>query len=850
MKNGQKIIFSCIGLEGIFAIFFTLLVPKEIQSENFFGFSFGRMVIISFLFLGSVSSILLAINSNSNNNNFSNQILLFVLKNRRFFFFLFLFLFFSLVYPPNILREKYFAQFERLFFLFSWIAISILEILLYYLGNQVIINGFKGFIKSHKSKIIKVIPILICIAFPFIFMSPRLWIIDGHHYSIGNDFVPFSYFYKVYLLDYILHFRLPLWSPSEAAGFPFLFSPQVGALYPINLLLAFYYWWKGNYGLLDHTWATVFGLSIFCLGLYAWLCEFNWKSKVNVVIAVLIVSVSYQMTEIIRFTKAVESIAWLPWMLFFFTKIFKDSFARKSFLFYFLFSFAFFSFLTAGYLYYQYYSIFIIFPYIFLLLNNGIRKHLGFTRFMCDKWGVINAIFSLLIPSVILLPYFMNMSILLNQVHRRAVKDYIYSTEHSFTIIDHIGSLVFPPISSPEGWYYWGILPLILIIYYFISRRNEFKGNSFYEERYLSIKTKFILGSFLFLIFLISLGRDTILFNFLWNYFPFFYAFRYWGRFTIVFIPIVCFIVVISLEIITNRINTFQLFKRQISVHAIIYKWILIIIIILLLAFIARQYPLNDQWLVSFYLIHDRLYTYSISLFCSIFYIIACLFYIYKSKRPSTRLIKTGFVIITIVDLWVIGAFQWALDIIPEENPPKIINIAEKVIPLSFNYPRTWSKTNISITPQFSVGTSPDWYFERYYLFYNEHAYEYEYRDKFLGRGNDATKIYFSKSIQHYSVKAFLDDAANFSGSIIVEKYDGEELIIRVFSENEGYISFIDNWDPFWTAYVDNKSVPIEKLFNSFKSVKINSGESVVKFLYKPVLLPVKEFLEARKSNY
>ena len=69
---------------------------------------------------------------------------------------------------------------------------------------------------------------------------------------------------------------------------------------------------------------------------------------------------------------------------------------------------------------------------------------------------------------------------------------------------------------------------------------------------------------------------------------------------------------------------------------------------------------------------------------------------------------------------------------------------------------------------------------------------------------------------------------------IIINEYDGNNLSIEIVSEKEGWLSYIDNWDYGWIATVNQKKVPIYKLLESYKSIKIKKGFSKVKFQYKP----------------
>ena len=76
--------------------------------------------------------------------------------------------------------------------------------------------------------------------------------------------------------------------------------------------------------------------------------------------------------------------------------------------------------------------------------------------------------------------------------------------------------------------------------------------------------------------------------------------------------------------------------------------------------------------------------------------------------------------------------------------------------------------------------------------------------------------------------------SSKFEYSFVIEKYDGNSLEINISTENDGYLSYIDNWDADWVAFTNNKKVKINKLFNSYKIIKIKKGFSNVKFQYKP----------------
>ena len=143
---------------------------------------------------------------------------------------------------------------------------------------------------------------------------------NGEYAAIGNDFILLYYKYKVYLLACLSDFHLPIWSPAEGAGYPFYTNPFTQAFYPLNLLLVPWYKISGGYNPLDYQFFTVIGISIFALGLFLWLRLINTNLRA-VIFSVLIMSVSFKVTEIIRFPNAVHTAAWYPWILYALTKI-------------------------------------------------------------------------------------------------------------------------------------------------------------------------------------------------------------------------------------------------------------------------------------------------------------------------------------------------------------------------------------------------------------------------------------------------------------------------------------------------------------------------------------------------
>jgi hypothetical protein len=833
----RQFLFLLTALEGLAAMLITASIPGERNGNLPGGFTPQRLAILLAIAILSVIFFLLSAN-NRKITKFRNSLFESLQGFSAAQAIATLFLVFFTFCPPLTLITDYQAIFHRLYFLLAWVTIANLQLMVFPWVMTILDKGLDAFLQRGLNTLKPIIPWAVCIIFPILFLTPRLWEFGDHIYTVGNDFVPL-YAYKVYLLDFLVHFRLPLWSPSESVGFPFLASPLTQTLYPLNIPLAVFYWWKGSYGLLDHTWFAAFGISIFCGGMYAWLRQFRWKDT-YALMAAMVISISFPLPELLRFTFAIHNFAWLPWILFFLTDIFKIPANRKPWHYYLGLGFVLFSFVTASYTYYVFYSIFLLVPYIAILLMNPARKFIGFPRWKFDIRPLLAIFATGLIVAAFLSPYLMNIGVTLFQVSARGIRDFNYSTEHVFSWIDILGSLVYPPVASAEGWFFIGFIPLSLLLNYFISVSKSREKNVA-DQWYRSIPVKLGLGFLIAFYLSLAIGKDSIIFRFFWDHMPFFYSFRNWGRFCIMLLPLFGFGLAASLEVFFTQLKDLgeNFTMKKLSIN--LAKWTGIYLAFFLAQTYARTFNLNGTWSASFYNLNDRIWLFQVSLIASWIAMLSIFLISIKSRR--TWFVPYVLIAVTFFDLFPVGAFQWLIDTYPEENPPGRLNLIGYVIPSSFNYPRTFGKSNISLTTSYSMGPYPTWYYARYWEFFFKYSNEERIFESFLGKDNKGLRVFLTSAIDYKTIAEFMSDASGFSGSYHVDSYDGENLQLEIESSQDGYVSFIDNWDPFWTVTVNGKSAPIEKLYDTFKSTKIPAGKSIVRFEYKPELFPIKQFM-------
>ena len=216
---------------------------------------------------------------------------------------------------------------------------------------------------------------LIIFCWPILYLFNHVFPINGQYMETDYDFIILYYKYKVYLLAHLANFSFPLWSPSEGAGFPFYTSPFTQAFYPFNLPLAVWYKISGGYNPLDHQVFTVLGISIFAVGLFMWLRQINTNLRA-VVFSILVMSVSFKITEILRFPNAVHTAAWYPWVLYALTRIMLSRSLKNTIVGGILLTLFVICLCTGGYPYYIYYSQFLFVPYMLIFLVKPLRLRL------------------------------------------------------------------------------------------------------------------------------------------------------------------------------------------------------------------------------------------------------------------------------------------------------------------------------------------------------------------------------------------------------------------------------------------------------------------------------------------
>jgi hypothetical protein len=700
---------------------------------------------------------------------------------------------------------------------------------------------------------------LLIICWPFVF----LWPYTFRQISIANDFIYLYWNYKAYLLASLTNHHFPLWSPTESAGYPFFSNPYAQAFYPLNILYLLFYAVYGSFSSWNYTLFTIMALSIFGVGLFFWLRRLHLATHVAC-IAVIIALMSLKLTETIRFPNAAHSAAWMPWLLFGITLAAHRRHLVAGSL---VFAASALMLMTAGYPYYVVYAAFLVGPYFLAMVIPSSRAtFLDLPKE--QQTGLLKLVMMLAaafaVPAAIAFPWLKHVGVLLSQTVDRGTPVFAFATEHRFTLMSTIGSWIFPPAAPMEGWYYFGMATTLLIGSYLccvVAGRGV-------EPRHRVIALM-ILCWFL-LVTYFTWGADSAFFTFVWHHVPVLDQMRVWGRLNIVLVPALACLLALSLHHLASLLDHAMSKPSPGARIFFVAVGVLSMIIFAAQICMAKYRIFDDYWSVYFrspsvnwselkgvarlvsYRLDENFFAAMTALAASCVLGIGALAQRGALLRPTTTLMR-AVIIVSAIDLFYVANLQWPFPFnhlkVVRDRTPDLVNAG-------FAQPRQLTGNSVDpATYTHNAGIFDAWNFVRhasfFTRFFDSHGAprpgasleEIAAAARLYGADNSAQRIFFTSRIDFTSPVDFVADvdatAATANAAVAIEYYDGDILRLNVRSDQPVWISFIDSWDPHWTASIDRKDVPISLLFGSYKSVRIESpGQHDVTFSYRPPLLP------------
>jgi hypothetical protein len=671
------------------------------------------------------------------------------------------------------------------------------------------------------------LPLLLAFAWPIVFFGDRVVPWRGTIRATGNDFLYFYYSYKAYLLDCLVHFEFPLWSPGEGAGYPFFASPHTQAFYPLNAPLVLFRALLGGYSTYDHQVFTALGSGLLSLGLFLWLRSLGHRPA-SALLAACLVSTSFRMGDMLRSPNALHTAAWYPWILLAFNRILGAR-SNGQIVRWVLGLFGFLiAFLTAGYLYYVYYGIFLFGPYLLLVMVPGLRP------FVVPGEGATERARLWLIALVNLLalaatwPYLAKVMQLLDATTGRTGADPRANVWYAFHLRDSVSSLVYPVVASPEGCFYFGLVGVLLVALYLVGtvRAGE-RG-----ERVLCA----VLLAWCVLVSSLSHAEDSGLFLALKQIAPGLYRGRAWGRIGVILLPLLAWLLARAFERFQSRLEERAPSRPEWKTLVACYLGLLLLQILLSRAgahpYYGTYFPELARWAPW-------------SLVAGLLAVAGLGALLEMSRKAPPRPLTTVAVLVLLsaVDVWPVTARLWSeRQVVPRRVPFDV----QAVLTRSLTVPRrareglisaTYDPTlpGVRLSDSANVAIVPQWYFLRYARFLARYAQrEPTELNQLLGM-RDGRRLFLSTRIDHEQLRGFLDDSGATAGQVVVQSYDGDRLETRVDLAADGFLTFVDNWDPDWRARVDGRPTTVLQAFGTFKAVAVPAGTHTVAFVYAPL---------------
>lgn len=663
--------------------------------------------------------------------------------------------------------------------------------------------------------------------FPFVYYF-RFVVPNSSLLVIENDFDYLYYSYKGYLVDLVAHGHFPWWSPAEAAGYSFFGNPFTAPLYPLNVLPLVTRLLVGNYNLYFHQIYTVLGVSLFALGTYRWLYAMYARAGAAL-FASAVLAASWSIGEFMRFPNAVHVMAWVPWVLASIRAVHFDSRLRAVY----GGMACLFCEITAGYPYFVVYSFFLYIMYIFYLhWASPLPKWRG---------RVLRQLFLFLTPVLILAPYFSAVSFVLRLTRDRAGGNFIYATEHPFSMVDLVSSFVFPPFATVEGCFYPGIFAVFLFVLYFWRHPDS-------RER-VAVMTA-LIG-----ILVVVLGYRSYFFTPLWSLLPVVNQMRAFSRVTIIALPLLALAIHQGYAVFRDQLGA-SVDDRKWLARAIRMVFGIILIIQVFLYFVKdrqpRQYtelhqPLLPGGSTELDFLMMTLFTLGVALYA--------VNVDWARMRHGGAIVLGTLLAVVTLDSGIQGRFLWS-------RPLEAI-LAERGIPVGRDTPL------ILRAYEFAKRKADFFRLVRDYFVLDRHDesempwpgfrgltalglgavampnFDYESYWKFreatspqqLFRLLGPAKLFFHGAV-HPNAGEFLADVDAHAGQMVptVEYFDGSELRVEVLNAAPGYLTWIDNFDPGWSASVDGSPVAIQRSLTTFKAIPLAPGDHEVRFIYRPVI--------------
>ncbi len=341
------------------------------------------------------------------------------------------------------------------------------------------------------------------------------------------QFIP----WRALALDTLLKGSMPLWNPFNSMGAPLLANYQVAFFYPPNWIQLPFYYFGGVPGLAtSFTVLVILHLVFASLGM-AFFLKSNKVGDFGQVIGGLAFSLSGYLIARVSFFSIIWTVSWMPWIFYFISEItsqesysLKNNANRKN---YFGLIVCLWMLLLAGHAQSAWYIILLVLIWsVIKIIRSRLDKH----QFLITGLFMIALIWAVSLSAIQLIPTYEY----LTESQRAIALEKNYALNYSFwpwRLITFLMPFLFGSPANGTAWGYgnfWedavfvGVWPFLLFIY---SIFNIFKKKTQNIELEIFSITAVLMG------IILALGKNTLVFNFLFDHIPTFDIFQAPSRF-------------------------------------------------------------------------------------------------------------------------------------------------------------------------------------------------------------------------------------------------------------------------------------------------------------------------------
>ncbi|PHR26453.1 MAG: hypothetical protein COA38_14830 [Fluviicola sp.] len=627
--------------------------------------------------------------------------------------------------------------------------------------------------------------------------------------------------WKYFITDTLSNNQLPLWNPFINAGFSQMGDP--GTWYPISWGVGLIF---GGYSIGALHFEYLLHLYLGGLGFYFLLKQFGFTRTVIVACAI-----GYMLSGLMignaQHVGWVVSATWLPWILMYFLRLQSNPQFRTGV----QLALVLFFLLSGGYPGMFIVTVYILFGFFAVNSWKQIRtKNYKFYRKQWLYFGISAGLF-LLMSAVVLIAAF-DMAPLINRGTGLNDRADIWNTLTGSLTPQALTSYIYPLATAKNDQAFWGAdfsmtncyfgVLLLLTIFATIFRKDAPKN----ARIYFAVGVLFVL---------ISLGQALPVRT--WTtYLPFMDLFRFPSLFRL----FALFFFLISAGFSLQHIVTSEKRRKQFA-YIIIGSILLLALVNLALLSGVEKYKFGQIFSIGWFHFMEQANIKELVFlqggiligFLSMFLLIR-----------KFNLLSWNKAILLVVALEAVS-FTWmneystvlydrslseasgGMENLPEGYPtPSAWTPISKSndADLNMRFVQLWKNLSIYVKKPTHDGVSP---------------YAYTNMSKALETGE------FDRMIQ-YPVIFFAEHIAqnNYIDTASIDTLSAQKLWIETFSPNELKVNvtlpeasnfvYLQNYYPAWQATIDGEIVPIQRVSETFMSVKLPKGKSTIEFNFEP----------------